>query len=364
MPPSRPTLRSLAAEAGVSPMTVSLALRNSPGVSAATRARIQQLATEREYRPDPIVTKLMYHLRSHRPTRFHASICGLAERWPTGNEVRHIFTERLLTGLRERCATLGYAFSLVYFDEAGGSRQLQRMLLSRGIEGLVILPLLQPRDLDPLLDWQLFSTVAVTSSVIAPRFHTVVPQHFENMLLACRQLTADGFRRIGLVLPMDWDLRVNHRWTGAITWHNLFGGTESVLPFIGKVHGPTLNLADLQHWLREQRPDVVLCDDMGMANLQDAVHALPAGRRPLIATLNLSAVRGVVGIDQRVETIGAAAIDMLAGMIVHSEKGIPAAPYTTMVLGTWMPHAVPSRPASAGRPARKSRPSPAGSRKA
>ena len=351
MPPNRPTLRTLAAEAGVSPMTVSLALRNNPGVSTATRERIQKLAAERDYRPDPAVTKLMYHLRARRPTRFHASICGLTERWPTGNEVRHIFTERLLTGLRERAADLGYAFSLVYFDELGGSRQLHRMLLSRGIEGLVVLPLLQPRDLSELLDWQLFSTVAVTSSVIAPRFHTVIPQHFDNMLLACRQLTDAGFRRIGLALPMDWDLRVNHQWAGAITWHNLFGGSEAVRPFIGEAHGPVLDPTALRAWLLEQKPDVVVCDDIGMSNVHDAIHSLPAAKRPQLATLNWSTIRGESGINQRVELIGAAAIDTLAGMIVHSEKGIPAAPYTTTVLGSWVPPELPARKMPARRKA-------------
>ena len=44
MASTRPTLRSLAREAGVSPMTFSLALRNSREVSAKTRARLQDLA--------------------------------------------------------------------------------------------------------------------------------------------------------------------------------------------------------------------------------------------------------------------------------------------------------------------------------
>src|SRR4051812_821528 len=56
---SNPTIRSLASEAGVSPMTVSLALRQSSEVSAATRQRILKLARTRGYRPDPQITKLM-----------------------------------------------------------------------------------------------------------------------------------------------------------------------------------------------------------------------------------------------------------------------------------------------------------------
>lgn len=317
-------------------MTVSLALRNGRGVSTATRARILKLADARGYRPDPAVTKLMHHLRVQRPARFHACICGLMERWPTGHEARHVFTERLLTGLRDRATALGYAFELVYFDDVGSGERLQQLLTRRGIECLVLLPLLQPRDLGSLLDWRLFSTVSVTSSIIAPPFHTVNPQHFDNMLLASRQLTNAGYRRIGLALPKDWDLRVNHRWTGAMTWHNLYGGTEPVRPFIGETHGPAVDPLAIKAWLLREEPDVVVCDNIGLSVINDAVHSLRATKRPRIVTLNWSTVTGGSGIDQRVELIGAAAIDILASMYIHGEKGIPSAPYTTMVLGRWV----------------------------
>ena len=336
MPAERPTLRTLAAEAGVSPTTVSLALRNNPGVSIATRVRIKKLADDRGYRPDPAVTKLMHHLRSRQPTRFQASICGLTERWPAGNEMRHIYSDRLLAGLRERAAALGYAFSVIQLDEAGPGPRLQQTLARRGIECLVVLPLLQPRDLSSLLDWRLFFTVSVTSSILAPRFHTIIPQHFDNMLLACRQLTLAGYRRIGLALPKDWDLRVNHRWTGAMTWHNVYGGTSAVRPYIGEAHGPAVDPVSFKAWLLAQKPDVVICDDIGMAVIQETIQTLSAARRPRIVTLNWSTIRGDSGIDQRVELIGATAIDILASMYVHSERGIPAAPYATMMPGRWI----------------------------
>ena len=353
MTPPRPTVRSLAAEAGVSPMTVSLALRDSPSVSDTTRIRIQKLAELRGYRPDPAINKLMYHLRARRPQRFQASICGLAERWPSGARDRHFFSERLLIGLRARADTLGYAFSVVYFDEVSGSRPLQHMLLSRGIEGLVILPLLRPRTLDGLLDWSAFSTLSVTSSLVAPHFHTVIPYHFDNMLLACQQLTAAGYQRIGLVLPKDWDLRVNHRWVGAITWQNQYGGTTPVRPFIGERHGLDLDTGAIKAWVAEQKPDVIISDDIGQSSLHEALQAVPVRRRPHLATLNWSPHHAEAGIDQQVEEIGATAINVLAGMIVHNEKGIPAVPHTTMVLGHWVPGNLKGRrkPVAAAPPA-------------
>ncbi|MHB9024512.1 MAG: substrate-binding domain-containing protein [Armatimonadota bacterium] len=49
-----PTIRQLASIAGVSPATVSLALRNDPRISATTRRRIQELAAVYQYKVHPV----------------------------------------------------------------------------------------------------------------------------------------------------------------------------------------------------------------------------------------------------------------------------------------------------------------------
>src|SRR5580692_4026836 len=60
----RPSMRDIAELAGVSAMTVSKALRNSPKIARRTRERILKIAGRVGYRPDPELTKLMNHLRS------------------------------------------------------------------------------------------------------------------------------------------------------------------------------------------------------------------------------------------------------------------------------------------------------------
>ena len=81
-PPARPTLRSLAAAAGVSATTVSLALRQSRQISAATRARIQKLARDRGYESNPLVSAVFSHLRLRKPRGDHAVIAYLNTWWP------------------------------------------------------------------------------------------------------------------------------------------------------------------------------------------------------------------------------------------------------------------------------------------
>ena len=79
----RPTLRSLAAEAGVSVTTLSFALRDSRQVSAATRARLQRLALERGYRTNPLMTALFSQVRTRKPRGEHQVIAYPNTWWPT-----------------------------------------------------------------------------------------------------------------------------------------------------------------------------------------------------------------------------------------------------------------------------------------
>ena len=62
-------LRHLARLANLSPSGVSLALRDSPKVSAATRRRVRLLADKLGYRADAKLVAMMSHLRQPRAVR-------------------------------------------------------------------------------------------------------------------------------------------------------------------------------------------------------------------------------------------------------------------------------------------------------
>jgi len=334
--PAASTLRSLAAEAGVSPMTVSLALRNSSEISAALRERLQRLAAARGYRPDPHVAKLMHHLRTRAPARATANICGLTLNWPRGTSVGP-YGERLLAGLMERAESLGFSFGTLRLDDYPTRSALQRVLVSRGVEGILVLPLREPCDLSDRLDWSAFSVVSATSSLVGPDFHTVMPSHFSNMLHACQQLTQAGFRRIGLAISRIWDERVQHRWAGGIAWHNQFGGTEPVLPLIQEGPRAELDPATLARWISREWPDAVIVDPLDSTLIERVVATLPVKSCPAMVAMNLPNPAADCGIDQRVERIGAVAIETLAAMITRGERGIPELCNAVMVAGQWVP---------------------------
>ena len=137
MPKPVVTLRSLAKEAGVSPMTVSLALKNSHEISAQTGDKIRVLAQKRGYRPDPTMRKLMQHLKSRSETRFKATVCAII-----AEDVNLPFTldnypNRIRLGMKQRAEELGYATDILNLNDFSSKEQIDRILISRGIEGLV-----------------------------------------------------------------------------------------------------------------------------------------------------------------------------------------------------------------------------------
>jgi len=331
-----PTLRSLAAEAGVSVATVSFALRNSAEVSLATRDRIQSLARARGYRPDPHVVKLMHHLRTRAPRRGTANICGLVQRWPDLPQGFDRYIDGLIAGLRDRAASLGYAFTALSLDDYPEPAPLQRALVNRGVEGVLLLPMRKSGNLIERLDWRPFSTVAVTTTVVAPKFNRVIPNQFDNMIRACRELTQLGCRRIGLAMSRDWDVRANHRWSGGIAWQNQLGGTEAVIPLIDETPGPNLDAARLVDWLRRERPDAIIIEALDYTVIEQARRAVPELRWPRIVTMSWPNATADCGIDQRAARVGAVAVEILAGMLARGEKGVPEMANTTMVDGEWV----------------------------
>jgi DNA-binding LacI/PurR family transcriptional regulator len=329
-----PTTRSLAKEAGVTSMTVSLALRNNPKISVATRKRIQRLALKRGYRPDPTVSRLMHHLRIRRSHRLQAMICGLTDHTPPR---RNNWVGRIAEGARARAAELGFGFDLLNLsDYAGSPDRLERVLLSRGVEGLLLLPLRTPKVCDEVLAWNQFSVVSTSYSVISPEFCRVVSDQFNNMMLLCRELTARGYRRIGLDITYEMEQRVRHNFTAALAWHNAYGGTEIVQPLVT----PPDNIDDrslLIKWLEEERPDVIVTPEID--RLKETVLEIYRGKPPpfAYALVDVAFNRRDGGIDERGDWIGRTAADLISGMIMRGEKGVPEVTRNMLIQGAFVP---------------------------
>jgi DNA-binding LacI/PurR family transcriptional regulator len=120
----RPRLADVAARAGVSSGLVSLVLRDQPGPSAPTRARVLEAAQELGYRADRMASLL-----ARRRSR-HLGVLM---------DVRNTFHAELVTDLDAAATGLGYDLVLSTLTPARGERSAAEILLDFRCEALILL---------------------------------------------------------------------------------------------------------------------------------------------------------------------------------------------------------------------------------
>lgn len=322
---SKPTLRQIAAKAGVSVVAVSCALRGNPGVSEATRTKVRAIAESIGYRPDPVLSQLMYHLRSRRRPKGLHNIAFI--HWPKDR-----YGESILAGAREQADQHGYRMDVILMGGNSPSpRVLNRMLLARGIAGLVLGPS-SVKDLDAMLDWNNFAVVLTGHSATAPNFHRVVPNQTSAIGTALDELIGRGCRRIGLVVPPWMEETVNSAHSAAFAW---LAAQKKVEPLLCLYDPDQHPLANLSSWFRSNKPDAlvlpspldhdtVICKAIG----QEAANNLK------IVALGYDTQRsGAVTVDYRPHTLGAIAVDQLVNQLHRNERGIPHIQQTLSVEG-------------------------------
>lgn len=338
----RPTLKDIAAAAGVSPMSVSLALRNSPRVSAETRARVQALAEKMGYRPNAFAANLVQH-RISRNARYQASLafihcCQRAEDWKRSGT-----HSRFRTGALARAGALGYQLEELWLEDPRlATDTLQRLLHHRGIPGLLLSSLndnllSQPGYMSRFhgLDIAPLACASVGWRMEQPPIHCASNDQFHSAALAVKQLRALGYQRLGLVISATTDQALDHRYRAGYLAHQDSAAGEPPLPVIAP--GPTGRSRFLR-WFREWRPDAIISQIPHVLPwLRHAHFSVPGD--VAVALLDLQFGRhdeGCAGVNQNHEQVGMAAVDLVVSQIQRHESGCPPYQKSLLIQGEWV----------------------------
>lgn len=331
------SMRHIANEANVSVVAVSYALRGLPGVSVTTRQRILAVAESLGYRPDPVLSHLMYHLRSRNVVKSSHNLAML-------NWERDSYSRLVMTGVRSEAERLGYPLAIIEMVQPSSSRRvLQRTLYARGIAGLIIGPS-AANDLGDLVEWENYAVVTTSYSVLNPRFHRVVPNQFSAAQLAIHTLQSRGYRRIGLIVPPWVEERVNYFHSIALAWES---SRENLKPLIC-YHDPSKqSLEHLRQWCWTNRPDaLVLCSPVDCENVLCRALGREAVDRMGIVSLGYDIARAnAATIDYQPALLGAIAVEQLISQLHRQERGIPRAQRTLSVEARWTEGAPPAESA-------------------
>ena len=335
-------MREVARRAGVHATTVSRALRNAPGVSAAVRDQVQQVARELNYRPNPLVSALIRTRRSPERAKYQATLAFFTRPLPgSARKDRH---QQLLVAARARAEQHGYRLEVF----GAGERQtpalrLTEILIARGISGLILAPFTSP-DAEPPVDWRQFAVVALGLSQRIPVTH-VSHNHYTGMRRVLAECRRRGARRIGLVLPLRVHRNVEERWLAAYlldqTEHPPPGGALQPL-LVEETSDPRA----FTPWFRANRPDVIV-GLQHFTSVPQWVHATGLRVPADLGLVTLDRREGRIdfsGLDQEVAKMGATAVDQLVSLVERGERGMVERPITVMIDGVWVDGSTLCRP--------------------
>ncbi|AHF90794.1 LacI family transcriptional regulator [Opitutaceae bacterium TAV5] len=341
-PPDTPvTLQTVADRAGVTRALVSMALRNSPKVAAATRLRLQRIAQELGYRPNPMVRALMTSLRAQREVTYQAAlgfITVFRERdvWKT-----YLTYPEYFEGAARRGLELGYRLEHFWLgDYANHPGRLEQVLRARGIRGVLVPPLPQDRTgtwWRALRDINLedFSVVTFGYSLAQPNPPRVCNYHIQTVDTAMRRLAARGYRRIGAVISENDTRQVNMLWSAGLQVARMQMPELEIMEFPwsaspGGRGGGTGGWGEwsekaFRAWFARRKPEVIV----GLTlEVWDWVRRLRRRIPDELGFLHLDCQRGGIfsGMCQNTTRLGIAAAELLASLVegnVQCEKAEP-----------------------------------------
>ena len=327
----RPTQKDIAQRAGVTQATVSLALGRHPSVSSATRTRIEAIAREIGYQPDPYLSGLSAYRKRLRPPHFQGTLAWLSN-YPEGETWRdsHVF-RAYYEGAAARAGELGYKLEEHRLRTPGmSSLRVQRILEARNISGIMIAP--QPRP-GMSLDFRFdrFSAATFGYTLAEPQLHIIALQQFRSMETLFRKLIALGYTRPGLSMTIDSDKRADRNWSAAFWSEQRALPTRNRLPLLNDEIDKKSFLA----WFERHRPDVVVSLHHNVYDwLKEAGFDVPGEVGVALVTVPDGGAF-FSGIWENPHIIGAKAAEFLVDLIHRGECGVPEVPLCLLVAGTW-----------------------------
>jgi LacI family transcriptional regulator len=340
---ARPSLKSIARQTGLSVAAVSLALRNRPGVSPRTCARVQRAATRLGYQQDPQVAKLMAYLRRGSPVTVRAAL-GLLTLFPDPNPWRKSYHLRSIHDAATlRAAQLGYQLEACWLAEPGmTAARMRDILIARGIEGVVLLG--APMWVERLdFDFSRFACAA-TGYSIRTKIHRACQHQYQEMFILLRRLEELGYRRPALALAEDSDQRTMHHWSAAFLAAQQAWAPARRLPIL---IAPKITADVFLPWFARHHPDVVVTQSppspIIRGWLQDAGVAVPQACGLADLDIDPETDLDCSGIRQNYEQVAAAAVDLVVSQIQRNERGLPDHPMVVMIEGQWVDGATTAR---------------------
>ncbi len=332
------SLRRIAASLGLSPSAVSLALRNSPKIPAATRERVAAEARKTGYTPNAKLKELMSQLR-HSGNPASQACFGVVSLYDQPRPWEgSLHLTRVYDSMNRRAAELGYRLEPLWLKAPGMTLPRFRTILdTRGVQGLLCFG--SPDLLEQFPDALDHYAIVTQGLSIATPLHRVTSHFYNDLAHTLDRLHARGYRRPGLVLGYYEEQRSAHAYTSAyLGWCEHTFGDPAPVPVL---RTNRVEEKPLLGWLRKHKPDVVIFVHL-YSVLDELTQVLERNGIRAPHDLGIVAVSQILegtpftGMQQNQELMGAWSVELLVSRILTQDLGIPTHPRIEMVESNWV----------------------------
>lgn len=289
----RITQRDIAKKAGVDVSTVSLALSSHPRIPEATRTRIETIAKELGYRPDPALASIAAARWKGRRDNKGTTLAFLADDLKTAE----IELKLYFNGVRQQAELLGYHVEPFSLSDYPSPDALQRVIRTRGIRGAVVGQSRQelPKELFhhfPVPAVQCGFLRDVEGDVVRPDLRMAVTELLNPLL---RQ-----YRRITCFLPVEKTLHSDWIILGAVLAEARMMPRSRIRPVVASSTPSSADFSKL--WKTE--PDAIL-------TINEKHKALLQTNYPVFTLHTLPPFKGKPGMDLQLEEVGRSSVNLL-----------------------------------------------------
>jgi len=334
----RPTLKDVARESGYHITTISLALRKHPSIPEATRQRIHEIATRLGYQKNPV-----YHALSR--FRQEGTVCAPTPRiaylenfgyGSADNRPPHL--QAILDGAKRQAELLGYRLEpLSVGEDDHDSRSLTKHLRDNQITGIVM-GSFAPGFAEIALNWDEYAVAKIHSRHTEPEATVIGNDQLREVRMAFRQLSALGYKRIGLAIGRSDEDACGHRHTAGYLMEEASLPVPLRVPpllFPYNLNEPLLS-AMLGRWVRRHQVDVVLCNWTNIHSMLEH-EGIKVPHEVACASLCLfePVDQGLAGVRPHLGLVGERAVSIVVAQLKSGERGLPDFPSSIYVQSIW-----------------------------
>jgi LacI family transcriptional regulator len=329
----RVSLRDIANSLGLNHSTISRALRNRGRISKELRLRIQQVAVEMGYRPDPMLSALA-HYRQSKTSPQISSVIAWINGWPRPKTRRNFKEfEAYWHGACGAAEKLGYRLEEFDCNQQMPPARLEKIFRARNVGGVLIPP--QPNGFDwSGFHWDSYSAVRFCRGPGQPLLHLITADQASNVILAFQRIREHGYRRIGFL-------------TGRASEAGMFEAGFMAAQRRARNELPMLPPLDLQEmdaraderevkrWLRQTKPEAILTDVASAGSLL-AKAGVRVPEDVGLAALSVLDGNADAGVYQNPAEIGRVGVLLVTSLINDGARGIPPIFRQILIAGEWM----------------------------